>query len=65
MIKVEVFEQTNGVRVLYFTSNNPSDRDDLDKILEGLVGIFPRKGAFVPTGLMVEIKIAENSEKLV
>lgn len=47
MIKVEVVENENGIRSIYFESNKDDDKDTLDKILEALVGSFPRRGAYV------------------
>ena len=62
MIKVELLEQEDK-RIVFFESNDPRQRDELDKILEALVGPYPRRGGFVlgsPNDtLKVEVNLKE------
>jgi hypothetical protein len=58
MIKVEIMEEENGVRRIIFECQNDSEKDDLDKVLEALVGPFPRRGVFLTSNTLdVQIKV--------
>lgn len=63
MIKVELIKDDSGKLLIFFESNTQEEQDNLDKILEALVGPYPRRGAYVlgtpkPT-LKVEINIGQ------
>lgn len=61
MIKVELLEQEeSGRRILFFETNDPKQRDDLDKILEALVGPYPRRGAYVLGAPNETLKVEVN-----
>lgn len=60
MIKVEVLEAENDIRRVTFECQTDAERDDLDKILEALVGPFPRRGVFLSSNVLdVHVKISK------
>jgi hypothetical protein len=64
VIKVELIDDEKAKRrYVFFEATKEEDRETLDKILEALVGVYPKRGGFVfgapnPT-LKVEINLAE------
>lgn len=62
MIKVEVMEQKEeNKRSIFFECQTEEERDTLDKILEALVGPFPRRGGYVTATLLkVEINVSNS-----
>ncbi len=63
MIKVEVLDTQDGKRVIFFQGTKEEDKENLDKVLEALVGPFPRRGSYVvgaPTDVLsVEVNLTK------
>lgn len=60
MIKVEVLEGENGIRLIFFEAMKEEDRDKLDLVLEALAGPYPKRGGFVLGTLNPTLKLEVN-----
>jgi hypothetical protein len=61
MIKVDLVEQEDGNRRIFFECQTREEIDTLDKLLEALVGPFPRRGAYATSTLLVVDVNVSNS----
>lgn len=61
MIKVEVLETEDGKFQLFFEATKKEETDQLDRILEAIVGLNLKRGGYVMGAPNPTLKIEVNS----